>query len=85
MASGNGRDATYRQSGLPESMRYPNFGKAHLAHAPAVVEPVAVGISLFGRYLLGVELASLLLLAGLVAAYHLARRDPSSGPRGGTR
>jgi NADH-quinone oxidoreductase subunit J len=41
-----------------------------------LVDSKAVGISLFGPYLLGVELASLLLLAGLVGAYHLARRDP---------
>jgi NADH-quinone oxidoreductase subunit J len=36
--------------------------------------PRAVGIVLFGPYLLGVELASMLLLAGLVGAYHLGRR-----------
>ena len=29
--------------------------------------------ALFGPYALGVELASMLLLAGLVGAYHLAR------------
>ncbi|HET8610975.1 MAG TPA: NADH-quinone oxidoreductase subunit J [Burkholderiales bacterium] len=34
----------------------------------------AVGIALFGPYLLGVELASMLLLAGLVGAYHLGHR-----------
>lgn len=34
----------------------------------------AVGLTLFGSYLLGVELASLLLLAGLIGAYHLGRR-----------
>lgn len=33
--------------------------------------PVEVGMALFGPYMLGVELASMLLLAGLVAAYHL--------------
>ena len=35
----------------------------------------AVGISLFGPYLLAVELASILLLAGLVTAYHLGKED----------
>ena len=35
----------------------------------------AVGIALYGPYLLAVELASMLLLAGLVAAYHLGRHD----------
>jgi NADH-quinone oxidoreductase subunit J len=42
----------------------------------SVVGPKQVGITLFGPYLLGVELASMLLLAGLVGAYHLGRRDP---------
>mgnify|MGYP000265305113 CR=1 FL=1 len=39
------------------------------------VEAKTVGISLFGPYLLAVELASMLLLAALVAAYHLGRHD----------
>ena len=33
-----------------------------------------VSASLFGPYVLAVELASILLLAGLVSAYHLAKR-----------
>jgi NADH-quinone oxidoreductase subunit J len=37
------------------------------------VTPKQVGIALFGPYVLGVELASMLLLAGLVGAYHLGR------------
>ena len=54
-----------------------------LTYAPAwigsavIVGPKQVGISLLGPYLIGVELASMLLLAGLVGAYHLGRR---SGP-----
>jgi NADH-quinone oxidoreductase subunit J len=43
--------------------------------APGMVTPKEVGISLFGPYVLGVELASMLLLAGIVGAYHLGRRD----------
>ena len=39
----------------------------------AAITPEQVGAALFGPYALGVELASLLLLAGLVAAYHLGR------------
>jgi NADH-quinone oxidoreductase subunit J len=39
-----------------------------------VVGPKAVGIELFGPYVLAVEIASMLLLAGLVGAYHLGRR-----------
>lgn len=45
------------------------------ARIPAVTEitPKQVGIALLGPYVLGVELASMLLLAGLVGAYHLGR------------
>jgi|SRR5690606_806610 len=39
------------------------------------IESKAVGIALFGPYLLAVELASLLLLAALVAAFHLGRHE----------
>jgi NADH-quinone oxidoreductase subunit J len=49
----------------------------------AVIGPKQVGIVLFGPYLLGVELASLLLLVGLVGAYHLGRRRRNSGPQEG--
>lgn len=39
------------------------------------VDAKAVGIALYGPYLLAVELGSMLLLAGLIAAYHLGRSD----------
>jgi len=39
-----------------------------------MVAPKQVGIVLLGPYLIGVELASMLLLAGLVGAYHLGVR-----------
>jgi NADH-quinone oxidoreductase subunit J len=42
--------------------------------AGVVVSPKQVGITLFGPYVLAVEIASMLLLAGLVGAYHLGRR-----------
>lgn len=35
----------------------------------------AVGIALFGPYVIAVELASMLLLSGLVGAYHLGRQE----------
>ena len=41
-----------------------------LGSAGALVGPVAVGRSLFTTYLIGVELASVLLLAALVAAFN---------------
>lgn len=43
--------------------------------AHSIIEARDIGMALFGPYVLAVELASLLLLAGLVAAYHLARRE----------
>lgn len=50
------------------------FALVRMENAPAavVVGPKAVGISLFTStgYLIGVELASILLLAALIAAYH---------------
>jgi NADH-quinone oxidoreductase subunit J len=42
--------------------------------AGEVVGPREVGRELFGAYILAVELASILLLAALVGAYHLGRR-----------
>jgi NADH-quinone oxidoreductase subunit J len=45
-----------------------------LAHpAGLMVGAQAVGIALVGPYMLAVEIASFLLLAGLVAAFHLGR------------
>lgn len=46
-----------------------------LAGNPAV-GPKDVGIALLGPYVLGVELSSLLLMAGLIGAYHLGKREP---------
>jgi NADH-quinone oxidoreductase subunit J len=42
--------------------------------ATSVLAAKEVGVSLFGPYVLAVELASMLLLAGLVGAFHLARK-----------
>ncbi len=41
---------------------------------PKIVTPKEVSLSLFGPYIVGVELASTLLLAGLVGAFYLGRR-----------
>jgi len=40
----------------------------------AAVTPAQVGVTLLGPYLLGVELVSMLLLVGLIGAFHLAYR-----------
>jgi NADH-quinone oxidoreductase subunit J len=48
------------------------------AAAPArpmhVVTPKEIGIALFGPYAIAVELASFLLMSGLIGAYHVGRR-----------
>jgi NADH-quinone oxidoreductase subunit J len=44
------------------------------AGAVKVLAAKDVGMALYGPYLLGVEFASMLLLAGLVGAYHIGRR-----------
>ena len=47
--------------------------RAMLGHT--LVDGKQVGIALYGPYLLTVELASMLLLAALVAAWHLGKHD----------
>jgi NADH-quinone oxidoreductase subunit J len=47
-------------------------GDTHIGEG--MVDPKQVGIVLFGPYMIGVELASILLLAGLVGAYHIGCR-----------
>ena len=48
-----------------------------------LVDARAVGSLLFGPYLLAVEIASFLLLAGLVGGYHLAKELPKKTNKGG--
>ena len=48
------------------------------AQAIQSLEPREVALALFGPYLIGVELASMLLLGALVGAYHLGYRKPKS-------
>jgi NADH-quinone oxidoreductase subunit J len=55
---------------------------AQMSAAPPV-DPKQVGLALFGPYVLGVELASMVLLAGLVGAYHLGRRAKEARPEFG--
>lgn len=39
-----------------------------------IVDPKAVGMSLYGPYVIGVELSGILLMSGIVGAYHLGRQ-----------
>ena len=50
---------------------------------PRVISPKEVSVAMFGTYLLGIELSSMILLAGMVGAYHLGRRqdEPSTDRR----
>jgi NADH-quinone oxidoreductase subunit J len=48
------------------------------------IEPKQVGLALYGPYLLGVELASMLLLAGLLGASHLGRHGRMRDRKGGS-
>ena len=50
------------------------FDLGNVETSGTMVGPKEVGIALFSRYILAVELAGVLLLAGLVSAYHLGRR-----------
>jgi NADH-quinone oxidoreductase subunit J len=43
--------------------------------AAAAVEPQTVGAALYGPYALGLELVSVLLLAGVAGAFHLGRHQ----------
>jgi NADH-quinone oxidoreductase subunit J len=49
------------------------------------VDAKQVGITMLGPYLLAVEIASMLLLAGLVGAYHLGRRETGRAVAGEER
>jgi NADH-quinone oxidoreductase subunit J len=39
-----------------------------------VIDAKDVGLSLYGPYIIGVELCGLLLMSGIVGAYHLGRQ-----------
>jgi NADH-quinone oxidoreductase subunit J len=67
---------------LVAELAYVLIGTSQVATTGSV-EPKQVGIALFGPYLLGVELASMLLLAGLVGANHLGQRSQLRGQEGG--
>ena len=60
---------------LLAALAYGLMSADHAAIDGGEIDAKAVGIALFGPYVLAVELASILLLAGLVTAYHLGRED----------
>jgi NADH-quinone oxidoreductase subunit J len=46
-----------------------------------IIGPKQVGISLFTTYLIAVELSAVLLLAGIVGAYHLGKQKKKAESR----
>lgn len=83
--TGIGIATRLRAWGLPVVMSLIIFGEVLyvFVHAtfgeaqPKFVTAKEVGITLFGQYAVAVELASILLLSGLVGAYHIGRRKKS--------
>jgi NADH-quinone oxidoreductase subunit J len=55
------------------------WGANSIAQPAVEIGPQKVGIALFGPYIIGAELAAFLLLAGLVGAFHLGRRQTAAG------
>lgn len=51
----------------------------HTASVVAETRQKGISIALYGPYIIGVELASMLLLPGLIGAYHLGRRLSREG------
>lgn len=78
------RPTTWIGPGVLAALLLAELAYVLLQAAPAVpaggeVDARHVGALLFGPYMLGVELASMLLLAALVGAYHLGWRDREDG------
>jgi NADH-quinone oxidoreductase subunit J len=61
--------------GLMAVLAYALLQGSRQGFVGGVVSPQEVSFALFGPYLLAVELASILLLAGLIGAFHLGRRE----------
>ncbi len=55
-----------------------DYTKPSLVMGTEIVGPKAVGTTLFTQYLLLVEVAAMLLLGALVAAFHLGKREPGA-------
>ncbi len=64
---------------LMAEMLYVLWGGDHQVEGRHIVEPKEVSVALYGPYVMIVELSSMLLLGGLVAAYHLGRRVHGDG------
>jgi NADH-quinone oxidoreductase subunit J len=47
--------------------------KEPVSTGTSVITPKQVGLSLYTEYILGVELAAVMLMAGIIGAYHIGR------------
>ena len=62
-------------------MAYVIFTREPVPGGASVITPKQVGITLYTEYLLGVELAAVMLMAGIIGAYHIGRTKRKSKHR----
>jgi NADH-quinone oxidoreductase subunit J len=62
-------------------LAYVVLTKETMPSGESMVVPKEVGISLFTQYLLGVEIAAVMLMAGIIGAYHLGQIKKKSRHR----
>jgi NADH-quinone oxidoreductase subunit J len=62
-------------------LAYVVLSKESIPGSEAIVTPKEVGISLFTQYLLGIEIAAVMLMSGIIGAYHLAQIKKKSKHR----
>ncbi len=62
-------------------LAYMIFSRDTISMDNAVITPKEVGISLYTQYILGVELAAVMLMAGIIGAYHIGRTKRKSKHR----
>lgn len=59
---------------LAEMIYIFKYSVSHSSPALRAISPKEIGVQLFTQYHLGVEMASMVLLAGLIGAYHIGRK-----------
>lgn len=52
---------------------YVLMNNAVQANGPNVIDPAEIGLSLFGSYVLAVELTAMVLMAAIIGAYHIGK------------
>lgn len=54
-------------------LTYVVLSKSEILLQSSQITPKEVGISLFTQYILGIELVAIMLMAGIIGAYHISR------------